>query len=74
MAEKIELIDILQKIDRKLGFLIGEKIKEKETTIRGQICELKPLTSDYKEMAMILGISPSHASKELSGLKKGKKK
>ena len=70
MSEKNDLIKILDKIDKKLGFLIGGKIKEKKTTVKEQIKELAPLTSDSNEMARILGITPSHAAKELSLLKK----
>jgi len=74
MPEKNELINILERIDMKLGYLIGEKIKEKNSTVKDQIKELLSLTSDYREIARILGITSSHASKELSLLKKEKKK
>lgn len=74
MPEKNEMIMILERIDIKLGFIIGEKIKEKNSTVKDQIKELLSLTSDYHEIARILGITSSHASKELSLLKKEKKK
>jgi len=74
MSKTSEIQDILDRIDRKLGFFIGEKIKDKNLKIRDQIHELKPLTTDYKEIGRILGISSSHAAMELSKLKKGKKK
>ncbi len=74
MPKTNEIQDILDRIDRKLGFLIGEKIKDKNLKIQDQIHELKSLTTDYNEIGRILGISPKHASVELSKLKKGKKK
>jgi len=74
MSERNEMVKLLEKIDKKLGFIIGEKIKENNSTVKDQIKELMSLTSDYNEMARILGISAKHASKELSLLKKGRKK
>lgn len=74
MQEKNELIEILKRIDMKLGYMIGEKIKEKNSTVKDQIKELISLTSDYHEIARILGITSSHASKELSLIKKEKKR
>lgn len=74
MPKTNEIQDILDRIDRKLGFLIGEKIKDKNLKIKDQIHELKSLTTDYNEIGRILGISSSHAAKELSKLKKRKKK
>jgi hypothetical protein len=71
MKEESGLIDLLSKIDRKLGFIVGEKIKSKHALIKTQIVELMSLTNDYKEIATILGISPKHASVELSKIKKG---
>jgi len=74
MQEQKKLIDILEKIDKKLGFLIGEKVKEKSVVIKDQVALLSSITKDYNELAFILGISPSHAAKELSKQRKGVKK
>ncbi len=74
MPKTNEIQDLLERIDHKLGFLIGEKIRDKNLTIKEQIYELQSLTTDYNEIGRILGISSSHAAMELSKLKKGKKK
>jgi len=70
MSENDKVIELLEKIDKKLGFLIGENIKEKHERIKDQVNYLNNLTKDYTEIAFMLGITPSHAAKELSKLKK----
>ena len=74
MEENKKIIEILEKIDRKLAFLIAEGVKEKHTVIKEQIAYISNLTQDYKEIALMLGITPSHASKELSKIRKKNKK
>jgi hypothetical protein len=70
MPEQKNLIEkTLERIDRKLGFLVGEKVREKQKNINDQVEHLSRLTTDYNEISFILGISPKHASKELSKLK-----
>lgn len=71
MPEQIRLIEkTLERIDRKLGFLIGELVRERKTSIKDQVAHLSRLTKDYNEISEILGISPSHAAKELSKVKR----
>ena len=65
--------ELLEKIDKKLAFIIGEKTREKYDTVKGQVKSVSFLTKDRNEIAFMLGISPSHAGKELTGLKKGGK-
>jgi len=74
MSEQNKLIELLERIDRKLGFLIGENVKEKHNLVKEQISYLSHLTKDYNEIAFMLGITPSHAAKELSKLKSKVKK
>jgi predicted HTH domain antitoxin len=68
-----EIINLLKKIDTKLGLILGNQIAEKETNIKLQVAKLSKSNLDYTEIAEILGISSSHASKELSILRKVKK-
>jgi predicted transcriptional regulator len=68
-----EIIKILLKIDRKLGVILGNQISEKENNIKKQVAFLSKTKFDSTEIAEILGITQSHASKELSILKKGVK-
>lgn len=70
MSEQEKAIELLEKIDKKLGFIIGDKIKEKYGLVKDQVNHLTDLTLDYKDIAAILGITPKHASVELSKLKK----
>jgi hypothetical protein len=70
VSEELKLIDLLESIDRKLGYIIGEKVKSKHDQVKTQVKELLNLTKDYKEIAIILGISPKHASVVISEVKK----
>ncbi|MCK4590071.1 MAG: hypothetical protein KAT77_06515 [Nanoarchaeota archaeon] len=72
--KKDEMIILLQKIDKKLGLILGNQITEKESNIKSQVARLSKTGLESVEIAEILGISPSHASKELSILKKEVKK
>lgn len=73
MSDQKKLLEVLGKMDKKLGFLIGEKIREKHNLIKNQVADLSNLTKDYNEIAFMLNITPSHAAKELSKLKRGLK-
>lgn len=66
-----KITTLLEKINNKLSILVGEKIKEKKASIKDQVCTLSKTGLDYNEIASILGISPSHAAKEISKTKKG---
>ena len=68
-----EIITLLQKIDKKLGLILGNQITEKEGNIKSQVAILSKSDLESVEIAQILGISPSHASKELSVLRRVKK-
>lgn len=68
-----EVIKLLKKIDAKLGLMLGNQITEKEGNIKSQVARLSKSNLDSSEIAEILGISPSHASKELSIIRKVKK-
>lgn len=68
-----DIIRILQKIDTKLGLILGNQIIEKESNIKAQVAKLSKSDLESTEIAQILGISPSHASKELSILRRKKK-
>lgn len=57
----------------KLGLILGNQIIEKESSINNQVAILGKSNLDYTEIAEILGISPSHAAKELYKIKKVKK-
>jgi hypothetical protein len=70
MSEQEKLIVLLSRIDKKLSFIIGDKIKNRHDKIKDQVRLTQQVTDDYNEVASILGISPSHAAKELSKLKK----
>jgi hypothetical protein len=65
-----EEIILLRKIDRKLGLMLGNQIVEKYDSIKEQVTKLSRSGLDYNEIAEILAISPSHAAKELSKIKK----
>ncbi|MCK4520958.1 MAG: ArsR family transcriptional regulator [Nanoarchaeota archaeon] len=67
------MIEILKKIDIKLGLILGNQITDKDHNIKSQVAKLSKSSLDSTEIAQILGISPSHASKELSVLRKVKK-
>lgn len=68
-----ETIKLLKRIDTKLGLILGNQIAEKGSNIKSQVAKLSKSNLDSIEIAEILGISLSHASKELSILKKVKK-
>jgi len=68
-----DMIEILKKIDTKLGLILGNQITDKDHNIKSQVAKLSKSGLDSTEIAQILGISPSHASKELSVLRKVKK-
>lgn len=68
-----DIIKILQKIDTKLGLILGNQITENDNNIKSQVAKLSKSDMESTEIAQILGISPSHASKELSILRKVKK-
>ncbi len=66
-----ELIEIMKKIDKKLAILINEKLSQKDQKVKDKVAYLAKFDLDYNEIAQILEITPSHASKELSKYKKG---
>mgnify|MGYP002629017173 FL=1 len=68
-----DIIELLQRIDKKLGLILGNQIVEKEGNIKAQVSKLAKSDLSSVEIAQILGISAAHASKELSILKKVKK-
>jgi len=74
MTEQNRIIELLEKIDKKLGFLIGGQVKEKSDSIKEQVAYLTSLTKDRNDISFMLGISSSYASKELSKLKAKEKK
>lgn len=65
-----ELLTVMHSINSKLSVLIGLRMESQEQSTRQKIAKLNDLGLDYKEVAMILGISASHAAKEISLLKK----
>jgi hypothetical protein len=65
-----KIIVLLEKINKKLSILIGEKIRENKSSIKDQVSTLSKAGLDYNEIASILSISPSHAAKEISKMKK----
>lgn len=72
MSEE-ELIAIMKKIDKKVAILINKKMSQKDQNVKEKIAYLAKFDLDYTDIAQILEISPSHAAKELSNLKKGGK-
>lgn len=70
MAEE-ELIEIIKKIDKKLIIILNENLSQKDQNVKEKVAYLAKFDLDYNEIAQILEISPSHAAKELSNLKKG---
>jgi hypothetical protein len=74
MTNEEKVVQLLDKIDKKLAFIIGEKIKIDNDNIKDQIKAASKLTQDRHELALMLGVSPNHAAKELSLLRKGDKK
>ena len=71
MAEE-KIIELLEKIDVKLGLLLGNQLQE-EDNIKKKVEKLSKAKLGYTEIAQILGISPTHAAKELSKIRKEKK-
>ncbi|NQV08411.1 hypothetical protein HQ529_01010 [Candidatus Woesearchaeota archaeon] len=68
-----EVIQLLKKINTKLGLMLGNQVIEKHDNIKDQVTKLSKSGLDYNEIAEILGISTSHAAKELSKIKKVRK-
>ncbi len=68
-----DVIGLLERIDKKLGLILGNQITEKEGNIKAQVARLAKSNLGSIEIAQILGISPAHASKELSIIRKVKK-
>lgn len=73
MEENSKVITLLQNIDAKLGFIIGESIRAKSSKVTEQVKCARLVTEDYKQIAQILGIGASHASSILSKSNGGKK-
>lgn len=71
MISDDKIIELLDKINKKLSILVGEKILDKDITIREKVSILSKASMDYTDISQILGISLAHAAKELSILKKG---
>ncbi len=65
-----KIVSLLERIDKKLSVLVGEKIKESKSSIKDQVSALFKAGLDYNEIAHAVGISSSHAAKEISKLKK----
>jgi len=65
-----EILVLLKKIDMKLGLILGNQIIDKGSNIKSQVAKLSKHGLEAAEIARILGISSSHAAKELSILKK----
>jgi DNA-binding Lrp family transcriptional regulator len=70
MAEE-DLLDIIKKMDKKLVILLNTNLSQKDQNVKEKVAYLAKFDLEYNEIAQILGISPSHAAKELSNLKKG---
>ena len=68
-----DIVGLLQRIDKKLGLILGNQLVEKEGNIKAQVSRLAKSDLGSVEIAQILGISAAHASKELSILRKVKK-
>jgi len=68
-----EVIQLLKKIDTKLGLILGNQVIEKHNNVKDQVAKLSKSDLEYTDIADILGISQSHAAKELSKIKKVKK-
>ena len=66
-----KIIELLEKINKKLSVLVGEKFLDKNITIIDKISILSKASMDYIDISKILGISPAYAAKKLSILKKG---
>jgi hypothetical protein len=73
--KKDEIIDLLKELNFKLNLILGEIVKTKNDgfAIKDMVKYLHEIGLDSKNVSQILGITSSHASKEISGLKKGKK-
>ncbi|MCH7964390.1 MAG: hypothetical protein IH852_10695 [Bacteroidetes bacterium] len=70
---KEKIIELLTKINTKLGFIIGNKLNQSETNVNDKVAKLAKFNFDYNEISEILGITTSHAAKELSKIKGAKK-
>jgi hypothetical protein len=70
MSKEDEIIKLLKGSDKKLALIIGNNIKEKHKLIKDQVGELRNCNMDYKEIALILGLSPKRASVEIARLKR----
>ena len=68
-----EVIQLLKKINTKLGLILGNQIIENENNIKDNVAKLSKSNLNYNEIAEILSISQSHAAKELSKIKKENK-
>lgn len=60
---------VVERIDKKLGVILGLLIKEKCEKTGERIYFLYKHGMDYKEIADILGIHPKNAAREISKIK-----
>jgi len=70
MSREDKIVELLENIDLKLGVIVGEKIRERSEVIREQVAFLHKRGMKTSEIAKVLGITSTHASKELSVYKK----
>jgi hypothetical protein len=73
--EKDEFINLLREINLKLNLILGEIMKSRNDSfvIKDLTKYLFELGLDSKNISQVLGITSTHASKEVSMLKKTKK-
>jgi hypothetical protein len=73
--KKDDVIDLLREINLKLNLILGELIKSRNDSfvIKDLTKYLFELGLDPKNISQVLGITSTHASKEVSMLKKTKK-
>lgn len=65
-------VELLKEINHKLSVILGELIREKDQPIKKQIRVLHSAGFNYNTVSEILGISRSHAAKELTHIKRKK--
>lgn len=76
MPEKdSEIVGLLRDVNLKLNLILGEimKSRKENIVIKDAIKHLYEFGLDSKNIAQVLGIASTHASQEISRLKKPKK-
>jgi len=74
-TKETEMIDLVKEMNLKLSLILGEIMKSRNDNfvIRDAIKYLYEMGLDSKNVAQVLGITPAHASQEISRSKKAKK-